>query len=156
MGGDGHAAGFVAIGLLLAIAFGVVESSTAAALIVALYLAVLFQTFGRSSGQDGGGPFHSGLRFSSEGNGWKNAVLVIGTQIATAAGVIAALIDGPEAVVVGALGFLGTLVGTPQTIWAVKMASQRWAHDHRDGILNTAFFAPFGVAAIAAVLTCAL
>ncbi len=133
--------GAVALGLALASPF----MATVPALIVAFYLAVLFQTFGRPQASEHvrGSPFRSGLHFSDpEGSRWKGAVLVVGTFAVAVGGVVIALTGGPKAIVGGSLAFLGFLVGTPQLLWAFQMVGRDWASEHPNVVLNGAFLGP--------------
>ena len=133
--------------LLLAIAWG---NMTAAALILALYLAVIFQTFGNRANGNRRTPFNLGLRFpDAEASRWKNPALVIGCQVFALGGAALAVLDTAQPLVVASVAYLGVLVGMPQSLWALQMAFPKWTQERASGVLNIAFAAPLVAATVA-------
>ncbi len=114
------------------------------AALIALYLAVLFQTFAEPQRPDlRGSPFRSGLRFPDEtANTWKSAALVVGVQVALFLGLAVSLTAFSEALAVGAFTFLLVLVGMPQMLWALVIARPTWAMKNQAAVLNGAFLVP--------------
>jgi hypothetical protein len=129
---------------LLPLGLLIMDFSTAAAILVALYLAVLFQTFGgEEDDATRGSPFASGLYFSNRRRGDINtAMLVLGQVVAAVSGVTCALTRSATPVVWGAVGFLILQVPMRHMIWAFLVAFSEWGSKHQDAVLNGAFALP--------------
>ncbi|MFL5885395.1 MAG: hypothetical protein ACJ77M_10020 [Thermoleophilaceae bacterium] len=135
------------------IGFLAVNFSALAAGLLALYLGVMFQTFGMADRGRPGTPFGSGLSWANpDRHRWKNAGLVVGAQVAFLGGSGFALVETADFFVAGAAAFMAILVGMRQMLWALRQAADGLATAHANGVLNCAFSAPF----VAGVLTVGL
>lgn len=129
--------------------------SVAAQVVPVLYLAVIFQTLGAPGPTRWGSPFRSGLYFTDPAapvNGWKDASLILGVQVAAFGGEACALTAASAPVVAGALAFLGTLVAIPQTLWAALRVANDHVRANQNAVLNAAFGAPWTIALVALLL----
>jgi hypothetical protein len=139
--------------LAIALGFMAVNGATAAAGILALYLAVMFQTFGAPQDKaQKGAPFRSGFRFERGKHGWKNFAVVLAAQVAFLVGGGLALADKAEPFVAASLAFMAVLVGIPQMLWGLRQVANDWANAHPHAVLNAAFTAPVIAAVIAALV----
>ena len=125
--------------------------SGALALITALFLAILFETFAAPSAGRGT-PFASGLQYPSGRQAWQTALLFFGLNAVTVLGLVFALAKCGRPVVVGVLGFQFVLVAMRHWLWAARLVAGPWMLDHQRAVLNMAFFSPVAAGLLSGVL----
>ena len=131
------------------------EYTAAAAGLLALYLAVLFQLYGKGdeNEDEGGTPFNTGLRFSrTPPRDWRTAGLIFATSASFFGGEAVALSHGPPSLVAAALVYFVALVSIRAWIFGLLVVFPEWVLRHQDATLNGAYLTPSIAALIAGLL----
>ena len=126
----------------------------AAAFLLALYLAILFQAWAGPRGkQTEDSPFRSGFAFRNpDRHAWKTGLLILGTMGVFVGGAACAVAKTAAPVVAGSAVFLFLIASMTPLFFGLRLLAGPWMERHPHAVLNLAFLAPPALGLLTGVL----